>query len=213
MRLNTRPHATALLLCLLALAPLLPASLRAQDLPPLDASYIDSDAAAQRIVAIDANDSGQRSVLENTVRREPRNVIVRIQYAQLLLDRGMRARVPRELASAVRFAGEGSDLLRSVHFNAGWMHYRMGEFDVARSHWLQAFQLHGGHPDWVPVAFALALWGQGDRDTALAFFKRAATAQPEQWGSAQAIETSAAALGANERFALLSMLQANAEQP
>jgi tetratricopeptide (TPR) repeat protein len=209
MRLNTRPHATALLLCLLALMSLLAGPVCAQELPPLDASYIDSDAAAQRVAAIDANDSDQRSALENTVRREPRNVIARIQYAQLQLDRSMRARVPRELASALRFAGEDSNLLRSVHFNAGWMHYRMGEFDAARSHWLQAFQQHGGHPDWVPVAFALALWGQGDRDTALAYFRLAATARPEQWGSAQAVETSAAALGANERFALLSMHQAS----
>lgn len=209
MRLKLRPHATALLLCLLALSPVFSPALHAQELPPLEASYLDGDPAAQRVAAIDSNDSGQRSALETTVRREPRNVIARLQYAQLLLDRGLRARVPREIASAVRFADEGSALLRSVHFNAGWMHYRMGEFDAARSHWLQAFQLHGGHPDWVPVAFALALWGQGDRDTALAYFRLAATAQPEQWGSAQAIETRAAALGANERFALLSMLQAS----
>lgn len=209
MRLNPRPHAAALLLAVLALVLTLPAALRAQELPPLDAAYVDVDPAAQRVSAIDSNDSGQRSALENTVRREPRNVIARLQYAQLLLDRGLRARVSREIASAVRFADEGSTLLRSVHFNAGWMHYRMGEFDAARSHWLQSFRLHGGHPDWVPVTFALALWGQGDRDTALAYFRLAASARPEQWGSTEAIETSAAALGANERFALLSMHQAS----
>lgn len=180
----------------------------AQDLPPPDALYVDADPAALRIVAIDPEDNGQRVALENMLRREPRNVVARLQNAQYLVDRGQRARVPRELAAAERAAPEDSVLRRSVHFNAGWMHFRMGDFDAARSEWLHAWRQHGGHPDWVPIAFALALWSQGDRETALLYFRAAASAQPEQWGSAEAVEASSSSLRANERFALQSMQQA-----
>lgn len=197
-----------LALCLALVGNALPRHAQAEELPPVDASYVDVDPAAQRVATLDFEDSVQRSLIENAVRREPRNVVVRLQHAQYLLDRGMRARVPRELQAAERAAGEGSALLRTVHFNAGWMLYRMGDAEGARAHWLQAWRLHGGHPDWVPVAFALALWSQGDRETALAYFKSAAAARPDQWGSAEAVEASAMALGANERFALQSMQQA-----
>ncbi len=193
---------------LVLLTGLLPQAIRAQDLPPLDAAYVDSDPAALRITAIDAEDTAQLTALESTLRREPRNVVARLQNAQYLVDRGMRARVPRELAAAERAAPEDSVLRRSVHFNAGWMHYRMGDFDAARNQWLQAWRQHGGHPDWVPIAFALTLWSQGDRETALAYFQAAVSARPEQWGSAEAVEASASALGANEQFVLQSMHQA-----
>ncbi|SDD74180.1 tetratricopeptide repeat protein [Aquimonas voraii] len=181
---------------------------RAQELPPTDASYVEVDPAAQRVAAINAEDNGARSALESLVRREPRNALARLQYAQMLLDRGLRARVARELDSAERFSEAGSPLRRSVHFNAGWILFRMGDFDGARSQWLQAWQQHGGHPDWVPVAFALALWSQGDRDTALAFFKAELAARPDQWQSAEAFDARTRDMSPGERFALQSMQQA-----
>ena len=93
-------------------------------LPPLDAAYIDVDPAAQRVVPLDAEDAAARSGLEALLRREPRNALARLQFAQLQLDRGLRARVARELDSAERFSEPGSELRRRVHFNAGWILFR-----------------------------------------------------------------------------------------
>ena len=183
-------------------------SAQAQTLPPTDVAYVEADPAAQSVRAIDAENAASRSALENLVRREPRNALARLQYAQLLVDRGLRARVGRELESAERYSEAGSELRRRVHFNAGWILFRMGDFDGAREQWTQAWQQHGGHPDWVPLAFALALWNQGDRETALAYFKAEQTARPEQWESAAAVEARTRDLSHNERFALQSMRQA-----
>ncbi|MBE5316541.1 MAG: hypothetical protein H4O13_14195 [Xanthomonadales bacterium] len=180
----------------------------AQTLPPTDAAYVEADPAGRSVKAIDAEDTAARSALENLVRREPRNALARLQYAQMLVDRGLRARVGRELESAERYSEAGSELRRRVHFNAGWILFRMGDFDGARGQWTQAWQQHGGHPDWVPLAFALALWNQGDRETALAYFKAEQTARPEQWQSAEAVEARTRDLSPNERFALQSMRQA-----
>lgn len=187
---------------------LLAQAIQAQELPPPDAAYVDADPAAVRITPINAEDSAQRSALEAALRREPRSVPLRLQNAQHLVDRGLRARVPRELVAAERAAADDALARRTVHYNAGWIHYQLGDFDSAREQWAAAWRLHGGHPEWVPVAFALALWNQGDRETALAYYRAAVKARPERWASAEAIDGSAEPLGANARFALQSMRQA-----
>jgi hypothetical protein len=180
-------------------------------LPPLDAAYIDVDPAAQRVLPLDAEDAAVRSGLEALLRREPRNALARLQFAQLQLDRGLRARVARELDSAERFSEPGSELRRRVHFNAGWILFRMGDFAGARAQWTQAWQQHGGHPDWVPVAFALTLWSQGDREGGLAYFRAELAARPTAWATAEAVQASTGDLSAGDRFALQSMRQALAE--
>lgn len=210
MFVKTHRMALAWALCL-GFASGLPRA-EAQELPPTDVAYVEADAAAQQVAAIDASNEEARGALEALVRREPRNVIARLQNAQQLMDRGLRARVARELDSAERFSEAGSPLRRSVHFNAGWILFRMGDFEGARAQWMQAWQQHGGHPDWVPVAFALALWNQGDRDAALAFFKAELAARPGQWQSAEAFEASTRGLNPGERFALQSMQQALASE-
>lgn len=180
-------------------------------LPPLDAAYVDVDPAAQRVASLDAEDATARSALEALLRREPRNALARLQSAQLQLDRGLRARVARELDSAERFSEAGSELRRRVHFNAGWILFRMGDFEGARAQWTQAWRQHGGHPEWVPLAFALTLWNQGDREGGLAYFRTELAARPAAWATPEALQTRTRDLSASERFALQSMRQAVVE--
>lgn len=180
-------------------------------LPPLDVIYLDADAAAQPVARIDGEDAGQRSALEAQLRREPRNVLLRLQQAQVFADRGMRQRVARELAAAERAAEAGSGLARMVHYQSGWIHFRLGDFEAATGHWEQARLQHGGAPSWVPLTYALLLWSQGDRASALAYFDRAASDRPELLGRDVELDWDAAALSIlrpGERFAIESMHEA-----
>lgn len=213
MKADRRPFAAAAshLAPLLALFMLLAWSAGSLALPPLDIAYLDADPAAQEITRIDAEDAGQRSALESQLRRDPRNALLRLQLAQSLADRGMRQRVVRELAAAERVVDAGSGLGRAVQFNAGWIQFRLGDFEAATQHWENARVQHGGAPSWVPLSYALLLWSQGDREAALRYYERAATDRPDLFGREGALDAQSAALShlrPGELFALESMREA-----
>jgi tetratricopeptide (TPR) repeat protein len=201
--------ATASLARLALWSLLLASAAAAQALPPLDLAYLDADAASADIARIDAEDAGQRSALESQLRRDPRNPLLRLQQAQVFADRGMRQRVGRELATAERLADPGSPAARVVQYHAGWIQFRLGDFQAAAGHWDQARIQHGGAPSWVPLTYALLLWTQGDRAAALRYYERAATDRPELFGRESTLDLEVLAqLRPGERFALESMRDA-----
>lgn len=201
VKLRLRPAA---ILPVLFGALLWTSAVTAIELPPLEASYDQVDPAAQRVPRIEADSSAQRDALDQRVRREPRNPLLRLQLAWSYADRGQRTRVPREIAQAERMADEDPMQLRVVHYNAGWIQLHLGDHEAAARHWREAQRLHGGQPDWVPVGFALILWLQGNPDQAYAYYARAAQAQPDRWGGG-GFEAALVEFGPNERLALQSL--------
>ena len=139
------------------------------------------------------------------MRSDVRNPMLRLQSAWMHADRGMRQRIERDAEAALRLSEDGSVMRRMAHYNYGWLRFRVGEFELAKAQWLQAYALHGGQPDWVPSHFALLLWSQGDRETALAYFGKAAEAQPALWGREADLDAATADFGPNERLAMQSM--------
>jgi tetratricopeptide (TPR) repeat protein len=178
---------------------------QAQELPPQDAPYRDEDPAAQRIETIDVNDTAATDALQSALRREPRNWRLKLQNAQLLAKRGLRSKLSREIGQAQRATESGSVERRSVHYNAGWLLFELGDFDGAEAHWMQAYLAHGGQPIWVPEHFALLLWSRGHREMALNYFGRALAAEPQRWADAEDRAASIESLPANARFALESL--------
>jgi tetratricopeptide (TPR) repeat protein len=192
-------------LALFALCGFAALEVRAQDLPPVDADYVDEDPAAQRVESIDANSGVAIDALQAALRREPRNYLLKLQNAQLLAERGLRTKLSRELSLAQRVTEEGSVERRRVHYNAGWLLFGLGDFESAESEWVKAFREHGGRPSWVPEHFAMLLWSRGHREMALDYFGRALNAQPQRWGSEQARAAALEGLPPNARFALESL--------
>jgi len=100
---------------------------------------------------------------------------------------------------------------RVVQYNAGWIQFRLGDFEAAAGYWDQARTQHGGAPSWVPMAYALLLWSQGDRASALRYYERMATDRPESFGRDATLDPEASALAQlrpGERFAIESMRDA-----
>ena len=190
------------------LALLLALPLLAQELPPLDVRFDAVDPAARWAPRINAASADERSALEAAMRSDVRNPMLRLQSAWMHADRGMRQRIERDAKAALRLSEEGSLTRRLVHYNYGWLHFRLGEFALAQAQWQQAYALHGGQPSWVPSHFALLLWSQGDRETALSYFAKAAESQPAQWGRGADLAAATADFGPNERLALQSMHEA-----
>ena len=180
-------------------------------MPALDVAHVDPDPAAEALAWVDPEDDEQGRALEAQLRREPRNAQLRLLQARLLADRGLRQRVTRELSLAERFADPGSVMARAVQYNAGWIQFRLGDFEAARMHWEAARLQHGGAPAWVPITYALLLWSQGDRAAALGFYARAAADRPELFGAdadADALTAAQSGLRPGDRFALDSMREA-----
>ncbi|WP_395794037.1 type IV pilus biogenesis/stability protein PilW [Aquimonas sp.] len=199
-------RAVCRLVWLLGMLMVLP--LAAQDLPPLDARYDQADPAARWVQRVDIDNATERAALDTSLRREGRNPVLRLQSAWMHADRGMRQRIERDAEAALRLSEEGSLTRRMVHYNYGWIRFHLGEFELAKAQWLQAYALHGGQPDWVPSHFALLLWSQGDRETALTYYAKAAESQPTQWGREADLDAATADFGPNERLAMQSMHEA-----
>jgi len=192
-------------LAVFALLGLAALDVRAQDLPPVDADYVDEDPAAQRVEPIDGSSAQVTDALQTALRREPRNYLLKLQNAQLLAERGLRSKLSRELSLAQRVTEEGSVERRRVHYNAGWLLFGLGDFEGAESEWVNAYREHGGRPSWVPEHFAMLLWSRGHREMALDYFGRALSAQPRRWASEEARAAALEGLPPNARFALQSL--------
>lgn len=192
-------------LALFALCGVAALEVRAQDLPPVDANYVDEDPAAERVEPVDSSSALVTDALRSALRREPRNYLLKLQNAQLLAERGLRSKLSRELSLAQRVTEEGSVERRRVHYNAGWLLFGIGDFGGAESEWVKAYRGHGGRPSWVPEHFAMLLWSRGHREMALDYFGRALSAQPRRWSSEEARSAALEGLPPNARFALESL--------
>ena len=187
----------------------------AQDSSPLPVpgeTYGDQDPAAVSPRRIESADSRALKTLEQILQYDPENVPARIQNAHLLISRKLRQRGLDEFAYALRLAQGNEKLRRQVLWNYGWALFNVGEPRLALTQWMQAEQLHGGRPIWVPSTYAIGLWVAGDRELALEFYKSAVRSNPRRWGESQGLAEATRDWSANEKLAIEAVYGAWREQ-
>jgi tetratricopeptide (TPR) repeat protein len=181
-------------------------------LPVPQESYGEVDPAAVRPKAIDPTDAGARKMLEQILQYDPENVSARIQNANLMIARGLRARGLGEYEYVRRVAQKDPKLLRQVVWNYGWALFATGDARRAVAEWMEAERLHGGHPQWVPTTYAIGLWVAGDRELAVQFYRAAVNSNPRRWGEERGLGEATRQWNANEKVAIEAVYAAWREQ-
>ncbi len=185
----------------------------AEGLPKVAEFYFDEDPAAKPLHALPA---GQADVVEQLMKlreRGRKGLEATAQLADIAYADGRDELAAKLYQEAYASVSESSLQTRSLRWNQGWSLYRRGEMGAALGLWTKAADGARGNPSWVPPTLALALWKQGDRAQAVAWYAAAVRTEPSQWRSADGFAQLLPTWTDAERAQLAEVQQAWAASP
>ena len=195
------------------LAGLLFSNAWAEGLPKINEFYFDEDTAAKPIQAVPPEQADVVDQLMKLRERGRKGLEATVQLASIAYAEGRDELGAKLYQEAYATVSESSVQMRGLRWNQGWDLYRRGEVDAALGLWTRAAESARGNPGWLPPTLALALWKQGNKADALAWYAAAVRTEPTQWGSSGEFARLLPAWTDAERAQLAEVQQAWAANP
>lgn len=185
----------------------------AEGLPKIAEFYFDEDAAAKPLHAVPADQADAVDQLMKLRERGRKGLEATVQLAGIAYAEGRDELGAKLYQEAYATVSEPSMQIRSLRWNQGWSLYRRGDVEAALALWVKAADGARGSPSWLPPTLALALWKQGNKTEAVAWYAAAVRTEPGQWGSADAFAQLLPTWTDAERAQLAEVQQAWAASP
>lgn len=185
----------------------------AQSLPAVQEFYFDKDPAAAPVVVV-AGAPGD--LVEQLMRQRERGrkaVDATVQLAGVAMAQGRPELGTTLYQEALGSAAANTVPGRAARWNYGWDLFRAGQTEPALEQWSSAQAGLRGHPSWVPVTYALALWTLDRKDEAVKWYAAAVRTEPGQWTSSARHAELLPTWRDSERATLAQVQQAWAAQP
>lgn len=199
------------LLVALLLSVALPAVALARLPPPPDMPFTDRDPAARVYFGSLDTERGQARLARHLERKpgDSRGWSARAFWHSL---QGNADAVLADLERA-RDASDGSSRRqRERLWSEGWIRLNLGQVPEAAAAWSKAVRLHGGRPYWVAYSFAVLAELGGERQTALAWYRRAASDMPARWGTRHGMLGATGHWQEGQRAAMIALYEAYADE-
>lgn len=176
--LRGRVSGSALVACLLMAGA---ASAQSRLVPTSEFYFTEEARTTRPVVAIQGEGDALTEALLKAIGRNPRAKAETAQLAHVAMDGGrpelgveLYDRVLRELSTT-------EVLYRPVLWNYGWDLLRSGDAEGALSRWETLLKSRNVTADWMPTAFALALWQLERKGEAVEWYAAAVRTHPDQW--------------------------------
>ena len=147
-------------------------------LPAPGATYADADPAAVGFHAPPGRNAALRLQLDRTLRSRPNHVAALIERGYLRHAAGDVELGDADFQRALKAGAGVPEVARRAAWSLGWSAFNRGDARAALDYWEASIRLHGGRPFWQPYTYAVGYWQLGEQAVAIAWYDRAAEADP-----------------------------------
>lgn len=149
---------------------------------------------------------------------DPVTVSAKTDHADELIERAWKKSLEGDRATVMRLYSRALNRTDAtwhterIHWSYGWAMLNLGDYACALAHFERSRSLDASSAaPWLPQTLAVVYWLSGEKDTALAWFDRAANADPGCWADATKAERCTRHWQPKERKALGELLHARRE--